>query len=411
MSAPIELSAIACGAIKRPLRAFGLLAGLLCLGVLLYGPVRHWLQAFPGRWSYLLLFSFLVSVILTPLSKVLGVRTGAVDWPDRRKSHEHPTPRLGGVAVFAGIIGALWMNGLWEPKIARILTCAGLLFCLEVAEDMVGIPAPLRLLGQVAVALYLVQAGVVLNLVAVETLPWSIFNACITVLWLVGITNAFNFFDGLDGLASGLAIIISVFLGTIAFHTGQAGVGWVSVSVLGAALGFLPYNFKPRSPAEVFLGDGGSTVLGFILAGVAVHGEWSVGHPLLNLSAPLLIFGVLIYDMCHVTASRIARGDVRNFLQWLETPGRDHMHHRLEALLKSKRSSVLMILLLCFCLCLIAIVIRQVTLPLALVLLLQSLLILILVSLLEKAGNAQERRLQGTVSDKGKGKAKGLNGR
>jgi UDP-GlcNAc:undecaprenyl-phosphate GlcNAc-1-phosphate transferase len=210
----------------------------------------------------------------------------------------------------------------------------------------------------------------------------------------------------MDGLACGLAILMSGFLGAIAFSSGQAHLGWVSVAVLGSALGFLPYNFRVRGPALVFMGDGGSTMLGFVLAGLAVHGEWAVGTPLLNLSPPLLIFSVLIYDMIHTTVSRIARGDVRSFRQWIEYTGRDHLHHRFEALLRSKRRAVLTVLLLGLGLGITALVIRHVSIGLALVLLFQAIVILVVVTILERAGNLRERRGHASGSD-GKGEGKG----
>jgi UDP-GlcNAc:undecaprenyl-phosphate GlcNAc-1-phosphate transferase len=373
-------------------RFYSLTAGCLCLGLLLLPPVRMGVQAFSGRWTYILVLSFLISLCLTPLSKPLASWAGAVDQPDRRRSHRYPTPRLGGVAIFAAVILSLMANDIWEPLVARLMIASCFIFALGTAEDIFGIPARFRLLAQVIPASYLAYAGLVLKLVP-QTWPLAAWiNAFLTVLWLVGITNAFNFFDGMDGLASGLAMLISAFLGAIAFHSGQAHLGWVSVAVLGAALGFLPYNFKTGAPAEVFMGDSGSTVLGFILAGLAVHGEWAVGHPLLNLSPPLLIFGVLVYDMFHVTLSRISRGDVRSFRQWLETPGRDHMHHRFESLLRSKRYAVLLVLLLNFCFGLSALIIRHITLPQALILLVHCLVILVITTMLERAGNIHERR-------------------
>jgi UDP-GlcNAc:undecaprenyl-phosphate GlcNAc-1-phosphate transferase len=224
-------------------------------------------------------------------------------------------------------------------------------------------------------------------------------NIILTIIWFVGITNAFNFFDGMDGLATGLAIQIGVFISIVAFSTNQEELGWISVAIVGASFGFLPHNFKMKKPAEIFLGDSGSMVLGFLLAGLAVRAEWAVGHPLLTLSPPLLVFGVLIYDMIHTTVSRIARGDVRNFKQWLEYTGKDHLHHRFEALLHSKRFAVILVLTLNLCLALAALIIRYVNLTRALILLLQCLVILILVTILERAGNLRERRTGSSKSD------------
>jgi len=371
-----------------------LVLGVSFLGfcILLVSPVRSSLQGSPGRWMYIFLVSFLLSLWLSSVAVVLAMRIGAVDIPDRRKIHDRPTPRLGGIAVFAGIVVALVMNNIWDPLIARLVICSSILFALGVVEDSVGVSARLRLLAQVVLALFLVYSGLILKVLPQGMIGGQVVNAVLTVVWFVGITNAFNFFDGMDGLASGLAILMSAFLGSIAFLTDQVQLGWISVAILGTSFGFLPHNFKIKKPAEIFLGDSGSTLLGFLLAGLAVHGEWAVGHPLLNLSPPLLIFGVLIYDMFHTTISRISRGDVRTFRSWIEYTGKDHLHHRFEALLRSKRYSVLLVLVLTFCLGLAATVIRHLSLTLALVLLLQCLVILFIITILERAGNIHERR-------------------
>jgi UDP-GlcNAc:undecaprenyl-phosphate GlcNAc-1-phosphate transferase len=392
-------------------RAFFLLVGLGILFLISLDPLCGGLRAWAGRWFHVWSIAVLVALVATPLTEWLALRTGAVDRPDRRKIHDRPTPRLGGVAIFAGLMAALVANNIWEPDVVRILFCAGVLFALGVAEDIRGVSARVRLLVQAGLAVFLVVSGITLKLLP-QSLPLSgPINGIITVIWIVGITNAFNFFDGMDGLAAGLAILMSGFLGTIAFLTHQPHLGWVSVAVLGGALGFLPYNFKPGRPAEVFMGDGGSTVLGFILACLAVHGVWAVSHPLVNLSPPLLIFGVLIYDMIHTTVSRIARGDVRTFRQWVEYTGRDHLHHRFEALLRSKRRAVFMVLLLTFCLGLAGLIIRHVRLDLALILILQCTVILILVTILERAGNLHERRRVTAVKpETGKAKAEGFRG-
>ncbi len=203
----------------------------------------------------------------------------------------------------------------------------------------------------------------------------------------------------MDGLASSLAILIGIFISIVAFSTGQVQLGLISVAVVGASFGFFPHNFKMKKPAGIFLGDSGSMFLGFLLAGLAVQGEWAVGHPLLTLSPPLLVFGVLIYDMVHTTISRIVRGDVRSFRQWIEYTGKDHLHHRFEALLRSKRFAVVLVLTLNLCLALAALIIRYVNLTRALILLLQCLVILILVTILERAGNLRERRTGSFKSD------------
>jgi UDP-GlcNAc:undecaprenyl-phosphate GlcNAc-1-phosphate transferase len=368
------------------------LCGFLVLAALVVDPLRGWLREWPGRWSHILAVSVTMTACLTPLTRKLAFRLGAVDKPDRRKVHDRPTPRFGGLAVVAGIVAALAINGIPDPSLTLLLVAGVGLMIVGAADDMNGLSARLRLLSQVVASLVVIQGGVILTVFPHEALPGTILNGALTLLWLVGITNAFNFFDGMDGLAGGLAVVMAGFLGTIAFLTGQPQLGWASVAMVGAALGFLPYNFRACGPARVFLGDGGSTALGFLLAGLAVHGEWAVGHPLVNVSAPLLIFGVLIFDMIHTTVARIVRGDVRTFRQWIEYTGRDHLHHRFESLLRSKRKAVLLIHLLAVTLCLTALLIRRVSLEGSILLLVQCVAILLIVTILEYAGNLHERR-------------------
>lgn len=211
-------------------------------------------------------------------------------------------------------------------------------------------------------------------------------NMLLTLFWIVGITNAFNFFDGMDGLATGLAILLAGFLGVVAFETNQAELGWLAIAMIGAGLGFLPYNFRGRKPAVIFLGDGGSTFIGFTLACLAIKGNWADSSPIVSFSNPLLIFGVLIYDMIHITVERIATGKVRSVKEWLDYVGKDHLHHRLERALGSRQTSVAMIFLFTICLGLSALALRHASTMEAVLLLIQAGLIAAMLTVLEISG-------------------------
>lgn len=369
----------------------------LCLLLLL--PVGAALEKVTGEWLHIFLASCLLSLFLSSQAVWLALRIGAIDIPDKRKIHDKPTPRLGGVAVFFGIFVVILLHNIQDVQLLSLLIGSGILFIMGLAEDVFSLPAKIRLGVQVVLSIGMVLMGVMLKPFPREIFLGEAGNIILTIIWFVGITNAFNFFDGMDGLATGLAIQIGVFISIVAFSTNQVQLGWISVAVVGASFGFLPHNFKMKKPAKIFLGDSGSMVLGFLLAGLAVRAEWAVGHPLLTLSPPLLVFGVLIYDMIHTTVSRIARGDVRNFKQWIEFTGKDHLHHRFEALLQSKRFAVVLVLTLNLCLALAALIIRYVNLTRAMILLLQCLVILILVTILERAGNLRERRKGSFKSD------------
>lgn len=359
--------------------------GFAGVGLLLVPSVREEFIAVGVRWLYILLFSFAATFALTPASIVLGMQWGFVDQPSERKIHGTPTPRIGGLAVYLGFVGAILVNSILEDWMAAILVAGSLLLVVGILDDARELPAWSKLVAQLAAAGLVVYSGKVLSL-----FPDGAFgdaaNILLTFIWIVGITNAFNFFDGMDGLASGLAVLIAFFMGAVAFDTNQPGLGWLAVAILGAGLGFLPYNFRFKKQAIVFLGDGGAMFIGFTLACLAVKGNWANNSPIVSFSNPLLIFGVLIYDMIHITVERMATGKVATVKQWIDYVGKDHLHHRLERVLGSRQASVAMIWVLTICLGLAAIVLRKVGAAEAIMLLAQATLILIMVTILEHQG-------------------------
>jgi UDP-GlcNAc:undecaprenyl-phosphate GlcNAc-1-phosphate transferase len=307
------------------------------------------------------------------------------DTPTDRKIHVQPTPRLGGLAVYVGFVGSVLLNSILPDWMLAVLAAGSLLLIVGVLDDIRELPAWLKLVMQLCAAGIVIASGKVLTLFPAGPLG-DTANVALTLLWIVGITNAFNFFDGMDGLATGLAVLLAGFMGVVAFETNQAGLGWLAVAMIGAGLGFLPYNFRGRHPAVIFLGDGGSTFIGFTLACMAVKGNWADSSPIVSFSNPLLIFGVLIYDMVHITVERVVTGKVRSVKQWLDYVGKDHLHHRLERALGSRQASVAMILLLTICLGLSALALRHAGAMEAVLLLLQAGLIVAMVTVLEVSG-------------------------
>jgi UDP-GlcNAc:undecaprenyl-phosphate GlcNAc-1-phosphate transferase len=187
----------------------------------------------------------------------------------------------------------------------------------------------------------------------------SVLNIPLTVLWIVGLTNAMNFFDGIDGLATGLSIIIAGFLGIIAFKTGQSALGCLTLTLAGACMGFLPHNFRFRKSALIFLGDAGSTFLGFTLAGLAVLGEWSDTSHFVSLTAPVLIFGILIFDTLYVNISRIKNRQANNFFELLTCANKDHIHHRLLFMGFARKEAAFTIFTIATCLAVSALIIMD----------------------------------------------------
>lgn len=345
------------------------------------------------RWAYVLSLSFALSFCLTPMFRWLSHRLGILDRPGTRKNHQEATPLLGGAAVFGAFLLAVTINGIYSPKLVAILTASFLLFVIGVVDDFKGISAKIKLVGQILCAVLVMSFGVVLRVIPDYMGIFSqVGNIALTLFWLIGITNAMNFFDGMDGMAAGLGVIISFFLGVVAFQTHQPFLGWVAVSMMGSCIGFLPYNLLKKGRATIFLGDGGSTVIGFILASVAVYGEWATGSPVKALAAPILIFWVLIFDMVHITVDRISSGKVANFKQWIDYVGKDHLHHRLAVVLGGQRESVFFIYLMSICLGASAIVLRNARPMDALLLLAQAAGLVVLITILERRGRSLDRK-------------------
>jgi len=347
--------------------------------------VRDVFQLEGLRWLYIFLFAFLGTGAVTPLMVWIGHRWNVVDQPADRKIHVVPTPRLGGFALYAGFVGSMLLNSIVPDWMVAILVSGSLLLVIGVLDDIRELPASVKLLGQLMAAGIVIASGKVLTLFPAGPLGETA-NILLTLFWIVGITNAFNFFDGMDGLATGLAVLMAGFMGVVAFETNQAGLGWLAIAMMGAGLGFLPYNFRGTKPAVIFLGDGGSTFIGFTLACLAVKGNWADSSPIVSFSNPLLIFGVLIYDMVHITVERVITGKVKSVKEWLDYVGKDHLHHRLERALGSRQASVAMIFLFTICLGLAALALRHAGTMEAVLLLIQAGLIAAMITVLEISG-------------------------
>lgn len=364
---------------------------LLFLGLFLI-PVRDWFTHRGGRWLYVLLFSTSLGAILVPPVGLLARRARVLDLPDRRKQHGSATPLLGGLAVFSAFCLSILANSIFSRDLLGILLGAALLVAVGVADDVRPVPAALKLAAQLLAAGFVMASGVLLDVLPSALGGWTWgANALLTLLWMLGITNAMNFFDGMDGLAAGLGALTALFLGILAYQNHQPVLGWLAAATMGSCLGFLPYNFRPRRPASIFLGDSGAAFLGFVLAALAVKGDWAEDNPVVALTAPLLIFGIFIYDMAYITVDRIWSGKVRSFKAWLEYVGRDHLHHRLEALFGSRVQSVLFIYGMSVCLGLTATVLRHADTRDALLLIAQGVIILLIVTILEREGNRRLR--------------------
>ena len=363
-----------------------LLLSLVIFVPLLLTPVRYYFFNSVGRWLYILLFSFLLSVILTPVMKIIALKLKVIDTPGGRKIHEKITPLLGGGAIIIAFYLSLLANMILDKEMAVLLCGGAALAMVSFVDDWKGVSARLKLTIQVAVTLILIRYGIILDLFPPMTLWGYCLNVFLSLLWIVGITNAMNFLDGMNGLAAGVGAIISFFLGIVAFQTNQTFMGWVAIAMLGSCLGFLPYNFKFKQPAEIFLGDTGSTFLGFTLSALAIKGEWADNNPIVSFAAPILIFWILIFDMFYITLERTLTGKVKTFKEWIDYAGTDHIHHRLYKLLGDKQKAVILIYALCTSLGISAIALRNARPIDGILLVEQALLISAIVSILEVTG-------------------------
>ena len=328
------------------------------------------------RWQYILVFSIVAAYFVTPFCRMLALRLNVLDKPDWRKIHDRPTPLFGGLAVYLAFSAAILINNVYYPGMKVLLFGASLIFAMGLVDDIKPLPALLKFILQILITLMVIFLGDI-QLTFFYRASWSpLVNIPVTLLWIVGLTNAMNFFDGVDGLAAALSIISALFLGIIAFLTDQPALGWFAVALVGACIGFMPHNFKLGQSASLFLGDAGSTFLGFTLAGLAVMGKWSATSHFVSLSAPILIFGILIFDMVYVNLSRIKNRQAKNFLELLTCANKDHLHHRLIFMGFARKEVVLLISTISVCLGVSALIIMKQNIIEALLGLFQAVLII-----------------------------------
>lgn len=293
------------------------------------------------RWAYLLLLSFGVCYVLTPLVYALAPHLGAIDMPAGRKAHTAPTALLGGLAVYAAFAVTVLRNFAFTDELKGVALAGSLILAVGIVDDLRHLSARHKLVAQLLAVAILIRYGVVISFLP-DTAWGHAGEWLLTAVWVVGITNAVNFLDGMDGLAAGTSAINALFFGLVAWQNGQNDMMHLALPLLGACLAFLCYNFRPGRGAWIFLGDAGSTFLGFMMAALAVMGDWA-SHDTVGLIVPILILGVPIFDMTFTTVMRVGTGQVRSVRGWLEFTGRDHIHHRLEDLRIGRVGAVLVV--------------------------------------------------------------------
>jgi UDP-GlcNAc:undecaprenyl-phosphate GlcNAc-1-phosphate transferase len=310
---------------------------------------------------YIIVFisAFILALLTTPLTVVLGRRWRLTDQPGGRRMHHGEVPRLGGIALFTGFMGtALLIFGLsdlgWWPAIrgedykllTGVMIGSGLVFAFGLWDDRQELPAWPQFAAQFAVALVAISFDIFIERATlpifgyIDKFPvWITYP--LTIFWIMGMINTVNWLDGLDGLAAGVAAIAALLFAVHAYSLGQTVVAMFPLALAAACLGFLPFNFHP---ARVFMGSSGSMFLGFALASLSILAPAKV-------ATALLVLGIPIVDVAWLTVRRWRRGNPAQ-------AGRDHLHYRLLDLGLSQRQIVLLYYTFCATFGLLALVIE-----------------------------------------------------
>ena len=294
--------------------------------------------------SLLAFFIALVaSLVLAVPVRALALRVGMVDLPGPRKVHLQPIPLLGGLAIYGGVLlGAFSLfQGEARAQIGGILAGATLIAAVGILDDRGWLHHQVKLfIGMPLAASILLLSGIHAQVfsVLVGGKLGDVLDAVLSIIWVVGITASFSILDHMDGLCAGIAAMASIFFALLAYLNGQTLVSVLAAAVLGAAAGFLRWNFKP---AKIFMGDGGAMFLGFLMATLSLKLRLEHANHFSSWLAPALVLGATIFDTTLVTISRSRRG-----LLPFATPGKDHAAHRLANLGLGQRGAVLTMYLL-----------------------------------------------------------------
>jgi UDP-GlcNAc:undecaprenyl-phosphate GlcNAc-1-phosphate transferase len=364
---------------------------LAFVGVLFLPMVRGWFAAAHLDWAYLAALAWAVAFFGVPVVRRLALALGMLDTPSARKVHQAPTPLLGGAAVYTAFAVTVLFNFDFSRDLKGVAVGATVVVALGVLDDVWQLPAVVKLAGQVAGVAAAMGYGVMLSVVPHWWPAADWLNGVLTLVWFLTVTNAVQFLDGMDGLAAGLGVVAGLFFSVTAAQTGQAYLFILAAPLVGACLGFLPYNFRPGG-ARIFLGDSGASFIGFTLAGLAVMGEWADGDPIVALLTPILILAVPLFDIAFVGVVRVMTGKVHTVREWLAYTGKDHIHHRFEALGLSKPQSVVLILFIATTLGLSATLLRKATAGEAALLLIQAACVLAIIAILEGVGRGRPGR-------------------
>ncbi|MBM3145592.1 MAG: hypothetical protein FJ010_11610 [Chloroflexi bacterium] len=270
------------------------------------------------------------SLVLVPVARIVARRVGMVAQPRDDRWHNQPTPYFGGVAIFLAFVISIVVTGGWNHTTRWLLLGSAFTFILGLVDDFIHIAPQTKLIG-----LFLAASLAVLSGNITYFFPWAAANIAVSILWMVGIANALNLLDNMDGLASGTALVVAAFMAYFFWRSGNGELLTLTLAIAGATLGFFIYNFPP---ASIFMGDSGSLFLGLTLAALAISRGDQASNVLAVVGVPTLIFLLPILDTAMVTLTRLLRG------QSPAQGGRDHTSHRLVALGLSERQTLLVLM-------------------------------------------------------------------
>ena len=277
-----------------------------------------------------LFWATLITILITPFSIYLARRLNLVDHPNSapHKIHHSPVPRAGGISIAIVVFLLTWLSGkLGAAETRAILSASVIILLFGFVDDVRGLSAPWKLTGQFLATMLLIGQGIQIRMLGNHI----ILNMSLTFLWIVGITNAFNFVDSMDGLVAGLAAIASTFFLFVTIDANQLHLTYLSTVLLGSCIGLFYFN---TTPARTFLGDSGAQFFGFMLATLALaYTPPGLPQPS-SWFVPILLLGVPIFDTTYVVFSRIRRGDP------IYKAGQDHVYHRLVQLGMSSPQAV-----------------------------------------------------------------------
>ncbi len=285
-----------------------------------------------------LVVALTISFVSTPMIRRLAFKIGAVDIPrDNRRMHDHPIARLGGLAIFFGFLVSVLIFAEMNRELQGILIGAVIIVVLGIVDDIKSLPARLKFVVQILAAMVAVYHGVCIDVINNPNIfssePYwvlGVWSWPVSVIWIVAITNSVNLIDGLDGLADGVSSIGALTMLIISILLGEADIALICGALLGACVGFMPYNLNP---AKIFMGDTGATFLGFVLATVSIQGLFKY-YAVISFLVPFIILGLPILDTTVAFMRRILRG------QNPMAADRSHIHHKLIDMGLSQKQAV-----------------------------------------------------------------------